>query len=204
MGGEVPSGGLLVLLGGGIGAGKSSIGALFASRGFEVLESDVIGHEVLAADPAVRDAIQRRWPDVIVDGGVDRARIARRVFVDDEELAWLESLMHPRIIDVITQRVADTGATRVVVETPLTGLDVVVGTTATEVVRIAVIADRDIRLARSVMRGSDVDDIERRMATQDDDATWRAWADHVIENSGSWSNTERMTEALIDRLLNDD
>lgn len=191
---------VVVLLGGGIGAGKSSIAALFAERGFDVVEADVVGHEVLATDPEVLAAVINRWPAVVSDGVIDRAALAGVVFSDPAELRHLEQITHPRIRAAIADRIASTEASRAVVETPLTGMDVATDITT---VRVAVLADHDVRLARAVMRGGDAADVERRMRSQDDDATWRAWADHVVDNSGAWTLTERTVLTLIDGIASD-
>jgi dephospho-CoA kinase len=47
----------------------------------------------------VRDALRERWGDGIFDehGDVDRAAVADIVFVDPDELRWLEALLHPRV-----------------------------------------------------------------------------------------------------------
>jgi len=192
--------GVVVLLGGGIGAGKSSIAALFAERGYEVVEADLVGHEILATDPEVLAAVINRWPGVVSDGVIDRAALAGVVFSDPTELRYLEQITHPRIRAAIADRIASMEASRVVVETPLTGMGVATDITT---VRVAVLADHDVRLARAVMRGGDAADVERRMRSQDDDATWRAWADHVVDNSGSWTLTERTVLTLIDGIARD-
>lgn len=191
---------VVVLLGGGIGAGKSSIAALFAERGYEVVEADLVGHEVLATDPEVLAAVINRWPAVVSDGVIDRAALAGVVFSDPTELRYLEQITHPRIRAAIADRIASTEASGVVVETPLTGMGVATDITT---VRVAVLADHDVRLARAVMRGGDAADVERRMRSQDDDATWRAWADHVVDNSGAWTLTERTVLTLIDGIARD-
>lgn len=200
MGDEVPSVDVVVLLGGGIGAGKSSIAALFADRGFDVVEADEVGHRVLATDPEVLSAVSERWPAVVSDGVVDRAALAHVVFRDPSELRHLEQITHPKIRAAIADRIAESRAGKVVVETPLTSMTV---TGDGVMVRVAVVADHDVRLARAVHRGGDAADVERRMRLQDDDATWRAWADHVVDNSGAWMLTERTVEALIDGMARD-
>lgn len=203
MGGEVPSVDVVVLLGGGIGAGKSSIAVLFAERAFEVIEADVVGHAILADDPDVMAQVVRRWPEVVVGGAIDRRALGAIVFSDPDALDRLEQITHPRIVAAIAGRIASTDAGRVVVETPLAGLLIEGEAPIDEmrIVRVAVVADRDVRRARAVMRGGDPADVERRMRTQDDDATWRAWADHVIDNSGSWAATERTTVTLIEGII---
>jgi dephospho-CoA kinase len=45
-----------------------------------------------------RELIERFGPDVIGDGGADRARIAEIVFSDQQQLDWLEELLHPRVV----------------------------------------------------------------------------------------------------------
>jgi dephospho-CoA kinase len=200
MGDEVPLVDVVVLLGGGIGAGKSSIAALFADRGFEVVEADIVGHRVLATDPEVRSAVSNRWPSVVSDGVIDRAALAEVVFSDPSELRHLEQITHPRIRSAIVDRIAESQATKVVVEIPLTSMNVNVDGA---IVRVAVVADHDVRLARAVIRGGDAADIQRRMRLQDDDATWRAWADHVVDNSGAWTLTERTIQTLIDGMASD-
>jgi dephospho-CoA kinase len=198
MRGEVPSRVVRVLLGGGIGAGKTAVGEIFASRGFDVVVADTVGHDVLATDDAAMAAVLGRWPSVEVDGRIDRRRLADIVFRDVAELGELEAIVHPRIAERIAERMASATPPGVVVEVPVTS--VVDDRDAT---RVAVVASRDTRFARAVARGGDPDDVERRIEAQDTDAVWRTWADHVIENDGNWAETERAVEELIERMVAD-
>jgi dephospho-CoA kinase len=45
-----------------------------------------------------RDLVERFGPEVIGDGGADRAAIAKIVFNDAAELDWLEELLHPKVV----------------------------------------------------------------------------------------------------------
>lgn len=45
-----------------------------------------------------RELAARFGPEIVGPGGADRRRIAEIVFVDPEQLAWLESLLHPRVV----------------------------------------------------------------------------------------------------------
>jgi dephospho-CoA kinase len=45
-----------------------------------------------------RELAERFGAGVIGPDGADRARIAERVFADPEQLAWLEALLHPRVV----------------------------------------------------------------------------------------------------------
>jgi dephospho-CoA kinase len=58
-------------------------------------------HRLLRDDEVVRDEILRRFGSGVLDdeGRVDRAAVARIVFREREELAWLEALLHPRVFE---------------------------------------------------------------------------------------------------------
>ncbi len=71
----------------------------FARHGAAVISSDDIVHRLLREDEEVHRELARRFgADVIGSDGADRARIAQIVFADPEQLAWLEALLHPRVV----------------------------------------------------------------------------------------------------------
>jgi len=90
---------LAVAITGGIGAGKSTALEAFRAHGAATVSSDEIVHHLLAADDEVRDAVVERLGRGVLgeDGRPDRALIAKAVFGDDEQLAWLEGLLHPLV-----------------------------------------------------------------------------------------------------------
>jgi dephospho-CoA kinase len=64
-----------------------------------VISSDDIVHRLLREDEEVhRELAARFGPEIVGPEGADRARIAEIVFADPEQLAWLESLLHPRVV----------------------------------------------------------------------------------------------------------
>jgi dephospho-CoA kinase len=88
-----------VAITGGIGAGKSEALRAFERHGAAVISSDEIVHDLLRRDTHVKSAITGRWPQVVrADGEIDRGRVAQVVFANPTELAWLERLLHPRVI----------------------------------------------------------------------------------------------------------
>jgi dephospho-CoA kinase len=91
---------LAVAITGGIGAGKSEALKSFARHGAATISSDDIVHQLLRDDAEVRAALLERFGTGILDdaGNVDRAAISRIVFDDREALAWLEALLHPRVV----------------------------------------------------------------------------------------------------------
>jgi dephospho-CoA kinase len=89
-----------VAITGGIGAGKSAALAAFARHGAAVVSSDEIVHRLLGEDGEVRHALRERFGDRVfgTDGTVSRGAVAQIVFADRDQLAWLESLLHPRVV----------------------------------------------------------------------------------------------------------
>ena len=64
-----------------------------------MISSDDIVHRLLREDEEVhRELAARFGPEIVGPEGADRARIAEIVFADPEQLAWLESLLHPRVV----------------------------------------------------------------------------------------------------------
>jgi dephospho-CoA kinase len=178
-----------ILLSGGIGSGKSTVGRLLAARGVQVIDADLIGHEVLGPEGAAAEAVARQWPVALSDGKVDRAKLAAIVFHDADELDMLESLTHPLIRGRIEQMIGDG---EVAVEVPL--LTDFMGDGWT---RVVVDAPLETRIQRLLFRGMSLEDIERRIGSQPSPDDWRRWADHVLTND----STETALAAHVDDLL---
>jgi dephospho-CoA kinase len=91
---------IAVAITGGIGAGKSEALDSFRRHGAATVSSDEIVHRLLREDPVVGKTLVERFGDRILDeaGQIDRSAIAQIVFADREALDWLESLLHPLVV----------------------------------------------------------------------------------------------------------
>ncbi len=187
----------VVLIGGGIGAGKTSVSRVFQDHGFSVISTDEIGRDVLAEGSPGVGAVARLWPRVVRDGVVDRAALARIVFGDAVALEALEAITHPVIERRARDQIVACGGP-VVVEVPV--MKVFEDDPFT---RIAVVADTEVRIARAVARGATRKDVLQRMSHQPTQDEWRAWADVVVDNTGAWAHTEASVEAIIDTVTAD-
>lgn len=185
-----------VLLTGGIGSGKSSVGALLAERGARVIDADRVGHLVLEEE--ARGRVAERWPEVVREGRVDRSALADRVFRDPGELRELEAMTHPLIRRRIEEIVEEAPEAVVVVEVPLARDFMGPGW-----VRVVVDAPDAVRRARLRARGMPEEEIERRMSAQPDRESWLEWADHVVDNSGTRQDLQREVDRLWDHLTRD-
>jgi dephospho-CoA kinase len=188
---------LTIGLTGGIAAGKSEALAAFRRLGAATLSSDAVVHELLEAEPLRARLVERWGAEVAPPEGVDRARVGEIVFADPDQLAWLESQIHPlvgeRMKAWLASLPADTALA--VVEVPLlfeTGRDDVFDTT------VSVVAGEDVRRRRAEARGHAL--VDERQARQLPQAEKAARAEHVVRNDGSVEDLERALSALIERL----
>ncbi len=85
-----------------IGAGKSTVSSLLKEHGAQIVDADLLGHEVLK-DPLVRDELVEYFGDCILkEGQIQRSILGPLVFDDDEAMARLNELTHPPLIDLAT------------------------------------------------------------------------------------------------------
>lgn len=181
-----------LVVGGGIGAGKSTVASLLAQRGASLIEADRIGHEVLEPGGSAFEMVAARWPHLVVEGRIDRSALAAVVFADPADLAELEGFTHPAIAGEIRVRVGRFPAEPVVVEIP-----VVAPLVGEEWVRIWVSAPLEARIERAVERGMEEEDARGRAAAQAPDSTWRVWADVTISNEGNMAELAEEVDRLV-------
>jgi len=90
---------MLVALTGGIGAGKSTVLNIFEELGAKVGDTDLIVHKIYQEDKQVGHALRQRWGNSVFDeqGMPNRRAIASLVFGNNQELEWLNQLLHPLV-----------------------------------------------------------------------------------------------------------
>jgi dephospho-CoA kinase len=186
-----------VAITGGIGAGKSEALRAFARHGAAVISSDEIVHDLLRTDPGVKSAIVSRWPQVAGrDGEIDRDRVANVVFADPAELAWLERLLHPKVISTYLRWRGELGKLPeppavCVTEVPL--LYEVGGETRFDAV-VAITASPDVRISRHLRP---LQDRERRLIP-DEEKMKRA--DFAYVNDGSREDLDTFVSDVMEKL----
>ena len=174
----------MILLGltGSIGMGKSTTTAMFAEHGAPVWNADDAVHALYANGGAAVEPIGEAFPGVVVDGAVDRTRLAEALGRDDQAFKRLEAIVHPL---VAAGRAADleaargTGVKLAVLDIPLlfeTG-----GDRAVDAV-VVVSADPETQRRRVLARpGMTAERFEAILARQTPDHEKRRRADFVID-----------------------
>jgi dephospho-CoA kinase len=90
----------MIVLGltGSIGMGKSTAAAMLQRMGVPLFDADAAVHRLLRPGGGAVAAVAAAFPGVTGgDGGIDRARLGQRVFVDPAALRRLERLIHPAV-----------------------------------------------------------------------------------------------------------
>jgi dephospho-CoA kinase len=183
---------------GGIGAGKSEALAAFARHGAAVISSDEIVHELLRSDPEVQAAVRERWGDSMLgpEGAVDRERVANVVFTDRDELAWLEGLLHPRVVATYLrwrEKLAELAEPPSVCVTEVPLLYEVGGEERFDAV-VVVTASPEVRISRRIQP---MQDREQRLISDEDKV---ARADFAFVNDGSLEELDAFVADVIARL----
>jgi dephospho-CoA kinase len=187
---------MFVGLTGGLGAGKSEALRLLGELGAATLSTDAVVHDLLGGDDLRDEIVARLGPEVVREGRLDRARIAERVFGDEEARAWLEGVLWPRVGERMAAWRSQLSNEQVaVVEVPLlfeSGMEGVFDRT------IAVIADEDVREQRAAARGhASVAERAGRQLTQAEKAHR---ADFTVRNDGSRDELKESLSQVLGKL----
>jgi dephospho-CoA kinase len=186
----------MLALTGSIGMGKSTVAAMFASRGIPVFDADATVRRLQSGGGPLVERIEERFPGTTREGAVDREALAERVLGKPNELAALEALVHPAVHHERTRFIlANAKAPALLFDIPLLfethgehAFDKVIVVSAPPEVQ------RERVLARPGMTQAKLDAI---LARQMPDAEKRARADFVIDTGVDLSTTEAQVRDIL-------
>ncbi|HWP84160.1 MAG TPA: dephospho-CoA kinase [Terriglobia bacterium] len=189
---------------GGIGSGKSTAAAFFASLGAVTINSDEIGREMMKPGTVVYDRIVSAFgPDVVdASGQLDRHKLAEIVFQDLDKLKHLNAIVHAPVLREIDRQMqiqrAKNPQAVVIVESA------VLFEAAQERrfdKMIVAWCRPEQQVERYVARsGLSEEDVRRRMAAQMPGDEKKRRADFVIDTSVSLQETERQVREVFAQL----
>src|ERR1700756_3427385 len=109
---------LRIGLTGGIGAGKSTVSAVFAECGGVIVDADVIAREVVEpGTEGLAKLVDAFGSDILLgDGALNRPALAAQAFADEETRATLNGIVHPLVAQRRAQVIAAASEDQVVVE----------------------------------------------------------------------------------------
>ena len=202
---------LKVGLTGGIAAGKSVVGEMFAAQGAHVIQADQISHQLMQPGQAVYQEVVHHFGAEILDpdGTVNRARLGELAFGGPNRpsrIQELNQIVHPAVVRRQEEWMTEVGRRDphaiAVVEAALIleagmagGFDRLVVVTCRPEQRIERWAQR-LKVDQETARR----EVARRMAAQIPDEEKIRAADYVIDNSGSLDETGRQVREIYAEL----
>ncbi|MBR2446948.1 MAG: dephospho-CoA kinase [Clostridia bacterium] len=188
------------------GAGKSVVAQrLRDAHGFAWIDTDAVYHDLTNSPSPCLDELRAAFgDDVIKDGALHRPTLAAIVFAPDagDKLELLNRITHKHVLAVTAQRIEDArqnGARGAIIDAPLLFES---GADATCTHTLAVIADKETRLARIMARDNlSQKAAQKRLDAQKPDAYYCEKADFIIENNGDLQAMRGYADALAKELL---
>ena len=178
---------LVIGLTGSIGTGKSEAARQLEALGASIISADQVGHEAYTPNTEAWEHVVSAFGDEILqdDGEIDRRKLGTIVFSDSGQLERLNQIMHPRMAQMVADKVEvlrGQGVEVVVVEAALlfeAGWDSLVEEVwTTDSPEQAVIERLKVR------NGMSEEEARKRMSSQMGRTERLDRSDYVIENSG--------------------
>lgn len=169
---------------------------MFARRGVPVLDADRIAREVVEpGQPGLQELVALLGPDILTrDGALNRARVREQVFNDAQLRRGLESIVHPRVRELMEARVARITALYCILSIPLL---LEAGQLALVDRVLVVDVPRKLQIERTCARDNSTPDaVARILDAQIPRYERLAAADQVIHNDGDLDSLDRQVEHL--------
>jgi dephospho-CoA kinase len=196
---------LLVGLTGSIATGKSTVSEMFRRKGAEIIDADHIAREVVEPGTEGLARIVREFGPGMLDeeGKLNRERLGARIFQNPAEREKLNRLLHPLIVNSMrakTEKIKkEKDPDLLIWDVPL-----LIEGNLTQWVEavILVYTPKEIQLERLMKRNAlSKEEAEKRILAQMDIEEKKKYADYMIDNRGTLSETERQVDQLWKQLI---
>ena len=106
---------------GGIASGKTTVCDLFKELSVEIIDADVISHELSKKGGAAFQEIIEAFEDEIIgdDGELDRKKLRSIVFNDNTKKKILERIIHPKVLLSINEKIKASQSDYLIISVPL-------------------------------------------------------------------------------------
>ena len=183
---------------GGTGAGKTTTLNVLAEMNVEILDCDVIYHELIQSSAALKEALTRRFGDVFNDEGLDRQKLGNLVFKDPDALAELNRITLGFVEDETRRRMALGRAGVAIDAIGLLESDVKYECDAL----VAITAPAEVRVRRIMEREGITEEYARsRVNAQQPDSYFLENCEYVLENDSTEEAFQEKARALFSQLL---
>ena len=183
---------------GGTGCGKTTLLKEIEARGGLVLDCDAVYHELLTRDKVLLDAINDRFPGVVVENRLERKKLGAIVFADPQALRDLNAITHGAIKAEILRRLAEKPNLAAIDAIALFEGELAELCDAT----VAVCAPEEDRVRRLMNRDGISEEYARnRIRAQKHESWFREMCAYTLYNVGTRAEFEEQCRAFLKDLL---
>lgn len=190
---------LKVAITGNIASGKSTVEKILMEKGYKVLDSDIVSHELLR-DKSIKKKILETFSkfDILEDDEISRVKLGRIVFEDEKLRKKLEQILHPEIKNEMIRffnYLENQGEKIAFASVPLlfeAGFDDLFNKI------LLVYADDDIRLQRLINRNKlSLEQAKNRLKIQTSQEEKLSLADYVVYNNESLIDLSQNVDEVL-------
>ena len=195
----------IVVLTGGIGAGKSTVEKIFSSLGVETLDADQITNNLLDKNTKAYKKIVEIFGRTILTNQeeINRPRMREIIFRDRLAKKKLEDILHPQIRSVMRHEVKKAKGQYILQVIPL-WFEVYGEERPADIWKIIVVeTSKECRKERTLRRSkTDMDTFDLILDNQATDSERRKIADDIIFNQGTIKELRLQVNAVHERYIN--
>ena len=188
---------------GSIACGKSTVSDYLIAKGYTIIDADKLGHVALNSDDVKRKLAEKFGDEILENNEISREKLGKLVFGNDDNLKILNSIIHPKIKELILKLQEEHK------DEDLVFLDIALLYEANFVdlvEKVAVVyVDEDVQLERlmtrnSLSKGEALKRIESQMSPQEK----ASLGDFVINNSYRKEDTFQQIDEILEKLKRGD
>ena len=166
---------------GGIGSGKSTLLSWFRDQGIPCFESDAVARNLLKGE--LKQKVSNLFGNTLynIEGNLDRAVLAKKVFGNTKALTSLNKIVHPEVLKAFEDFKKDHHKSPFVINEAAILFETGIYKTCDLVILVK--APKNVRIQRIISRdGVKKEDVLNRMKHQWSDKKKEQFADYIIEN----------------------
>ncbi len=189
---------------GGVASGKTTVSNFFKQFGIEVIDADVISHQVTKPDGTAFQEIISSFGSSFLDenGLIDRKKMREIIFDDTSKKETLERIIHPKVREEMFKLISQSGDHYLIISVPLlveTGMNQIMDRT------LVVDCSEETQIKRLMNRDEiTYDEAQSILNNQVDRSARLKVADDLIvnENNVSLNDLEKEVLGLHERYSN--
>ena len=166
---------------GSIACGKSTVSDYLIAKGYTIIDADKLGHVALTSNDVKRKLAEKFSDEILENNEISREKLGKLVFGNDDNLKILNSIIHPKIKELILKLQEEHKDENLVY------------------------VDEDVQLERLMTRNSlSKEEALKRIESQMSPREKASLGDFVINNSYSKEDTFQQIDEIIEKLKRGD